>query len=118
MEVRGLSRISPTWNHRHDKVGLAFDVMVNGVDCDLFSPLVPKGFSRVGVHVEAWEIRARDVEPDAMSGCKQIARGIEGNRDSIHLIGLGEGGGAIVFAISQPLNRIGEIEMIAVRPIR
>jgi len=62
-------------------------IVVNGVGCNRPSAIAIKRLASIGIHVEAWEIAARDVDADAMSLLEYERSWIHLNRELVHLSG-------------------------------
>ena len=54
-------------NYGQLDMGWMLRIVVDGVGCNRPSAIAIKRLASVGIHVEAWEIAARNVDPDAVS---------------------------------------------------
>src|SRR5262245_17351786 len=100
---------SRTWNDRQHHVRGVCAIMVNRLDRRQQFGLCGQGPTRVGITVKAWEIAARNLQTNAMTGLKDIAGGPQVNGvgiDLTRLDGLWSGGG---LPIPRPDNAIREV---------
>src|ERR1700722_3783022 len=84
------------------------------VDADL-AAIRAEGFAGIGVHVEAWKIAARDVEPYSVAFLEHI-RGVEGpDEQLVGLTGRQKSAGGRIVAIARPQYTVGQVHVEALR---
>ena len=75
------------------------------------------GFSGIWINVEAREITASNIQPNAMTLFKQVARGVETNNKFIYLPGFHYFAVVTVVAVSRTQNTVRQVQGIALRII-
>src|SRR5262249_35275205 len=102
-------RSSRPWNNRQYHVRGIRAVVMNCLDRRQQCGLCSQGSTRVGITVKAWEIAARNLQTNAMTGLKDIAGGPQVNGvgvDLTRLDGLWSGGG---LPIPRPDNAVRKV---------
>src|SRR4051812_44788628 len=61
------------WDDRNLNVGRMGRVTVNGLPRGLHPGVPPHWFASIGIHVEAWEVAAGDIDTDAVPGREKVA---------------------------------------------
>lgn len=114
----GLDRCAPLLrNDRQDHARWVVGVMENGLSRRLERLLKPERTARIGVDVEAREIRRRDVDSNLVPPLEGVARRVQGDRELVRFPRLHELGVFEGIAVTGADDRVANIQLVAVRVI-